>query len=494
MEMGTLLLGVAVGALVAGPLALLLMRGKGGDVASEREARERAEAGRIDLETKLREESAERAKATETARSATERLLVAEADRARLGTLERERDVALDRAEAAKAQGESLLRGLREAHEAEREGHARELATRDLAIKTLDKAFRDASATALNEALAKFDESAQRRFREEQERASERAGREKGEIARLLEPVQKELSDLGEMNDRLESSRVRAEGALDLKLQQIHQTSESLVNALKKPQVRGAWGEEQLRRILESAGMVEGPNYRLQHHTEEDGDALRTDVVILLPKGREVVIDSKAPLDHYSAAMNATSEEERTRSAEAHAKSVRGHFKTLKSKEYWRRYPGSPDCVFLFMPFEGAYQLACEHDKSLMADCHAQKIILANPMTLMSLVHVAAYALQEERIQGEIEQVRNVATTLGERLGKVLELLAKHRRAIDGAVTSYNEIVGSVESRLMPSMREMERLKIGNGRKLDPAVAIETNIRILPVVEGEGEQGALTLE
>ncbi|RYG23760.1 DNA recombination protein RmuC [bacterium] len=406
--------------------------------------------------------------------------------------------------EAQVAAHQAAMISLREAHEkaesAMRQAHGRELASRDGQIadqkayiekcdEALGKAFKDATATALGEALKGFDERAQARFKEEQERAGERSRLEKEEIERLLKPMHEEIKGLEELNTRLEESRVKAEGALDEKLQRIQQTSESLANALRKPGVRGTWGEEQLKRILDSAGMTEGVHYRVQDHTEEEGEALRTDFIIMLPKGREVVIDSKAPFAQYEAAMNATTEEERVRYSEAHAKAVRGHFKALKSKEYWRRYPGSPDCVFLFIPHEGAYQLACEYDKQLLSDCHAQKVILANPMTLMSLVHVAAYALQEDRMKGDMEQVRNAAVTLCERLGRVFTLITKHRGHLASAVDSYNGVVASIEGRLIPSTKTMERLGLGDAKLANAPNVLQANIRILPVAEVDEDLG-----
>ena len=400
------------------------------------------------------------------------------------------------RLEAANARAEELL-GERDAARARMETLHEELARADARVagqETLLKAFDDASAKALNEALGRFQDQAQGRFREEQELARRRAEAEKGEIGRLLEPMHKELEDLERLTRDVERARVEAEGALNAKLQTLQGASESLAGALKKPQVRGSWGEEQLKRILESGGLVEGTHYKMQDHTEEDGQALRTDVVILLPKGREIVVDSKAPLDNYWAAMNATTDEERKIRAEAHACNVRGHFRTLKGKEYWKRYAGSPDYVILFLPQEGAYQLACEHDRALLTDCHAAKVILANPMTLMNLVHLASYALQEDRMKGDMEKVRDAATTLCGRLGHVLGLVAKHRRHLVATVDSYNEIVGSVDRRLLPSTREMQRLGVGDAKLSDVPTRIETTFKILPVPEAVGEDEPLVLD
>lgn len=511
-ELGFLLSGVVVGAAIALTAARLVVRGEAraakarleslqSEAQREREMALRVETQRAQAEEALRHHAETMGNAQARAQAAEAQLQGALDERNAARRALDEATVAARAQELDLAATAARFAVAEESQAVLRESHARELSVRDAQIadlkayiatcdEALRKAFQDASAAALNEAIKGFTEQAQTRFRDEQARAAERSELEKREIARMLEPMQKELSELEELNKRMEESRAKAEGALDEKLQRIQQTSESLASALKKPGVRGLWGEGQLKKILDSAGMTEGVHYRVQDHTEEDGDALRTDFIIMLPKGREVVIDSKAPLTHYWDAMNATTEDERARSAEAHARSVRGHFRALKSKDYWRRYPGSPDCVFLFIPYEGAYQLACEHDKELLTDCHAAKVVLANPMTLMSLVHVAAYALQEDRLKGDMEKVRDAGMSLCQRLGHVLGLLAKHRRHLVSAVDSYNEIVGSVDRRLAPAAREMQRLGISDAKLANDPAVIQASVRILPVPVEIGEEAS----
>ncbi len=370
-------------------------------------------------------------------------------------------------------EAESLKLELREA-QVRAEAQAREVAKMDAYIEAcddaLDRAFGEATARALKDLGDQAQLQAERRARGEKEA-----------IEGLLGPMKAELAGLEKLTREVEEARVKAEGALDERLRRIQETSDNLAGALKKPQVRGAWGESQLVQILESSGMTEGTHYLLQDHTDEEGEALRTDVVILLPRGRRIVVDSKAPLDHYWAAMNAGSDEERGHRAKAHVGSVRAHLRTLKSKDYWKRYPGSPDYVILFLPYEGAYQLACEHDKGLLNDCRAQKVILANPMTLMNLVHVAAFALQEERLHENTEEIRAHGQRLCDRLRTMLEHVEAHGAHLRLAIGSYNDVVGSATKNLIPAARRMKDLGAGADRPLPELKERDDEVRHLVV-------------
>ena len=270
----------------------------------------------------------------------------------------------------------------------------------------LKATFEDASTKALKNATKNFLELAQNRFKEDQENNKAQSLSSKKEIENLLEPIRKELDDLEKLNHEINEKQAASFGALNTTIQNLNQTNEALANALKKPSVRGSWGEGQLISTLESSGWERGKNFDVQDTTEEDGKTLRTDVIVHLPRGRKIIIDSKVPLNRYLEAMEAESDIEKERCFKEHARTVRNHAKDLQSKEYWKRYDGSPPYVIMFLPYEGAYQMACEHDRSLLDDMHRQRIIIANPMTLMNLVHLATYVLNEERLQQNAEEVR----------------------------------------------------------------------------------------
>lgn len=441
MEAVSLIVGALVGAAVLGPLAFAL-GGRRGDGALAQELRRERDGARADAAT-LREE--------------VQGLRVAAA-----------------RAEEAVATRDVALTALRAEMEASR--------------AAMDKAFGDVSAKALQEATGRFLELAQGRFKEDQQHAAARAVEEQQAIQRLLDPMQKELDALEKLTRETDEKRSETFGQLKGQIESLSRTGESLANALKKPSVRGSWGEGQLLSILESSGWTLGQNFKTQDVTDSDGKILRTDVVIDLPRGRKIVIDSKAPLDQYLLSIEATDDEERKRRGVEHARAVRGHVRDLQKKEYWSRYDGSPPYVILFLPYESAYHVACEHDRALLDDAHRSRIILANPMTLMNLVHLATYVLNEERLQQNAEEVRAHAKGLCDRLGKALELMAKHGRHVRMAADSYNELVGSVSGRLLPSANRMRELGAGADRPLAAPDTVDAAIRHLIVPEAPNEE------
>ncbi len=414
MEATTLGIGVAVGAAIAGPVAVLL-------------ARARFEAERLKAATE-----AARAEAAVVSRDLTIQALRTEIDESRTA---------------------------------------------------MNKAFGEASEKALNEATGRFLELARGQFEGEQTRAKERAQGEQGALKELLTPLHRELEALEKLTHETGKQSAERMGELRGQIESISRSSESLVNALKKPQVRGSWGEGQLIAILESSGWTRGQNFEVQDSTEADGKTLRTDVVVTLPRGRQIIIDCKAPLDSYLAATEAATEEERTRKCIDHARAVRGHVRALSSKDYTSRYPGSPPYVILFLPYEAAYQIACEQDKTLLDDAHRARIILANPMTLMNLIHLATYVLNEERLQQNAEEVRAHAKELCDRLGKAVEIVARHGRHLRIAADSYNDLVGSVSGRLLPSANRMRELGAGSANSVVVPQSLDVAIRHLVVPE-----------
>ncbi len=355
------------------------------------------------------------------------------------------------------------------------------------ADEKLGKSFDSVSTKALQLATKELLDLAQKSFGERDEQASQQFAKRKEEFEKLMEPLQKEIAELEELNRSIEEKRAESFGSITQAIANLNKNSESLTNALKKPSIRGSWGEGQLKTILESAGMTEGTHFVVQDTTEEDGKALRTDVVINLPKDRKIIIDSKAPLDKYLAAMDASNEDERKKLCEEHARCVRAHVKDLQKKAYWNRYDGSPPYIILFLPYEAAYQIACDHDKSLLNDAHNAGIILANPMTLMNLVHLASYVMNEERIKHGAEEVRRHGQELCLRLGKVLELIAKHGAHVRLAASSYNDIVGSVDGRLLPSANRMKELGGGAEKVMKPIERIDLPVRQLALPEGDDE-------
>lgn len=341
------------------------------------------------------------------------------------------------------------------------------------AERALVEKFNAASFESLKKAQEEFLKLAGEKFEKSDESAKADLDKRRREIENLLKPLGETLDKLERGHKEMEERRVSAFDQIQVGLKNLSQETDQLANALRKPNTRGAWGEMQLQVILENAGMHEGEHFVLQHSTEGEDGRLRTDVVIRLPKGRVLVIDSKAPLESYWDGMNAPDEATRTANFAAHARLVRDHVKKLSGKQYWSRYAASPDCVVMFVPTEGAYQAAFESDRALLSDAHAANVYIANPMTLISMVHIAAYILREERVSQQADQVRAYGTELYKRLGKFLGDLDKLGSHLKMAVGDYNRAVGSIEGRVLPAARDMAKLGAGTNEPLPTPTEIE---------------------
>jgi DNA recombination protein RmuC len=334
--------------------------------------------------------------------------------------------------------------------------------------RVLTEKFGAVSLESLKTATDRFLELASKTFEKTDETAKADIEKRRSEIEQMLKPFATTLEKLESQNKEMEERRVSAFDAIDKGIKTLSQEADQLANALRKPNTRGAWGEMQLQVILENAGMQEGEHFTLQHSTEGDDGRLRTDVIIKLPKGRLMVIDSKAPLETYWDGMNAPDEATRTALFVSHARLVRDHVKKLSNKSYWSRYEAAPDCVVMFIPTEGAYQAAFESDRGLLGEAHNARVYIANPMTLISMVHVAAYILNEEKLRQNAQEVRAVGQELYKRLSKFLGDMDGLGRHLKMVVDDYNKAVGSVDSRLIPQARRMSQLGAGVGEVPEP--------------------------
>jgi len=223
--------------------------------------------------------------------------------------------------------------------------------------------------------------------------------------------------------------------------------------------VRGRWGEIQLRRVIELAGMVEHCDFEEQHSTvDDDGRVLRPDVVVRLPGGKSVVIDSKAPLVAYLDAFreDATDDERRARLAD-HARHVREHVQKLGQKAYWRQLPSTPEFVVMFLPDETFLRAALEHDSSLVELAVSNNVIPASPTNLIGLLRAVHYGWQQETIAESAREVSDLGRELYKRLATMGGHVVRLGKSLDGAVKAYNETVGSLERQVLVQARRFER-------------------------------------
>ncbi|HKV96918.1 MAG TPA: DNA recombination protein RmuC [Gammaproteobacteria bacterium] len=259
---------------------------------------------------------------------------------------------------------------------------------------------------------------------------------------------------------------------------QLQSETRNLVNALRRPEVRGRWGEMTLRRLAELAGMVERCDFEEQVHTASEDGVLRPDMVVHLAENRTLVVDAKTPLDSYIAALEARTPEERETHLVQHARKVRERIKELASKRYWDQFKSSPDFVILFIPGDQFLAAALDKEHELQEDALRQKVLLATPTSLMALLKVVAYGWRQIALAENAEQIRELAETLHQRLATFAEHVDSMGRALDQSVKNYNKAVGSLERQVLPAARRFTELGVQAKKELPMLDPVETAPRL----------------
>lgn len=339
--------------------------------------------------------------------------------------------------------------------------------------------------TYLKSQLAQAQSAEQTRIEREREKAaaeaerrqteSERQLREQSKVLSALAPVQKNLDALQEKVSQIEEGRKREMGALGEQLKglgeqqaRLDRETSSLSAALRNNKVRGAWGEAQLRNIVESAGLLEHVDFDTQVVvTDAEGHTQRPDMVIHMPGGKTIPIDAKAPYADYQRACeipDTASQEELARKADllrAHAKAVREHVKALGDKAYWNAFSDAPDFVIAFIPNESLLQAALETDPTLMDDAFARKVALTSPITLWAVLKSVAYAWQQQSLTDDAKMLFDLSRELYERFAVLGERATKLGTAITRTVGAYNAFASSLESRVLVTARKLQRVDQG---------------------------------
>ena len=347
--------------------------------------------------------------------------------------------------------------------------------------------------------LAQTQQAEQNRIRHEREQALARAEEkrqaqqetmeEESKVLSALAPVQKNLDALREKVAQIEEGRKQEMGALGEQLKglgdqqtRLGKETGALAAALRNNKVRGAWGEAQLKNIVESAGLTEHVDFDTQVvAVGADGETLRPDMVVHLPGGKSIPIDAKAPYSDYQRACaipDSADEESLARKSallKAHAKAMRDHVRTLGGKAYWQALDSAPDFVIAFIPNESLLQAALETDPTLLDDAFAQKVALTSPVTLWAVLKSVAYAWQQQNLTEDAKELFTLSRELYERMAKIGEYASGLGGSITRTVAAYNKFVSSLESRVLPTARKLQRLDqstvIGSVSMLDSDVA-----------------------
>lgn len=306
----------------------------------------------------------------------------------------------------------------------------------------------------------------------------------------LVKPIRESLTQFDKKMADIEKDRTSSFSVLSEQIKSVVATqtnlqkeTSNLVQALRMPHVRGRWGEMQLRRVVEMAGMLEHCDFLEQSSQNSDSKKIRPDMIVQLPNSRCIIVDSKTPLQAYLDALDAQDEDTKKSKLKDHARHVRTHINQLSTKSYWEQFDSAPEFVVLFLPGETFFSAALEQDPSLIECGAEQKVILATPTTLIALLRAVAYGWRQEVIAENAKIVANLGSELYKRVVKMAEHFESLRRNLSNAVDSFNNTVGTMESRVFVTARKLNEHTVVQGQDLKQPELIEKNTRCLVLEE-----------
>jgi DNA recombination protein RmuC len=366
--------------------------------------------------------------------------------------------------------------------EREREAVAGTKTLLDTAERQLRDAFQSLAAEALHANRGAFLDQARATFEGfKQETTAQIDARHKA-LDSLVQPIADTLKTVETRLGETERTRIDSYARLAEQLAALDSNTQALSRALHTPSVRGRWGEMQLRRVVELAGMLHRCDFEEQPSLFSDAGRLRPDLIIHLPGGKRMVVDSKAPLEAFLNAHATSDDEERTTQLKHHARQVRAHMDKLGGKAYWGQLEQSPELVVMFLPGETLFSTALQHDLSLIEYGLQQRVLLASPITLIALLTTVAHAWRQEVLADNYREVAALGREFYDRVAKFTEYFDDVRRKLDGAVQAYNQAVGSFESRVLVSARRLRDLSVTTGPEIPAAEPIDTVPRVLTSV------------
>ena len=447
------------------------------------ESEQRSDAAAAELKIVLQEKGQFQNEATrvdEIKATLLERDTLIQSLNARITDLEREKTEARKDAEAANRRAIDLVAK-------EREARAEIINAKDEQITKLNEfiegarevlttEFKALSADALRDASAQLIKTADGLIEKHGEKTAVDVKLHQERIKTMLTPVEETIRRLDKHVGDSDLARAKAETLLDDQVKRLASASESLTNALRKPVVRGSWGEMTLENALENAGLEAEIDFVLQHYTDAEDGRRRTDAIINLPKGRKLIIDSKNLMESYIALADTENEAQKAVLAEIHSKSLRGHIKALSAKEYWRRY-GGLDCVILFIPHDGMYHAAIKDEAELIREACEKRVFISNPMSLIPLLKAIRYVLDQERLNKSAEEISKVGAELYGEVARFAENMSTIGDRLKSTVKAYNEAIPGLERFIVSKSRKLKQLGSGKGAEAELPEAIELEPR-----------------
>jgi len=370
--------------------------------------------------------------------------------------------------------------------DAERRHSSEKLATLESARSQLSETFSALASQALKHNSSEFLQLARENLKQFHVQAKgELAQREKA-VGDLVKPIREALEKTDQQMRRMENDRKEAYGSLTHHLETMSEANKllqtetrNLVQALRRPEVRGQWGEMTLRRLVELAGMVEHCDFYEQKHVATDDGAMRPDMIVRMPDQREIIVDAKTPLDAYLTAVEATDEATRNEHLKRHARKVRERVRELAGKAYWQQFTNAPDFVVLFIPGDQFLSAALDIDSSLLEDALANRVILSTPTSFVALLRAVGYGWRQEALAENAEHIRKVGEDLYSRLQVFSDHLLALGKSLDKGVRSFNSAVGSFDSRVLPSARKFTEMGISAKKEVPELDQIDHTTRTI---------------
>lgn len=363
--------------------------------------------------------------------------------------------------------------------------------TVNAAREELEKTFKAVASDVLRNNNQSFIELATQNLGKFQSEARGELDKRQQAFSELVKPISETLKKTEAQIHEIEKERKEAYGNITRFLGSMNETqsqlqaeTRNLVQALRRPEVRGQWGEMTLRRLAELAGMVNYCDFFEQDSRDSDNGRMRPDMIVRMPDKRELVVDAKTPLDAYLNAVAAKTDEERQQFLLQHARKVRERMRELASKAYWNQYKNSPDFVVMFVPGEQFLSAALDTDPQLMEDAFSNKVVMTTPTSLIALLRAVAFGWRQQSVAENAEKIRELGEELYKRLATFNEHLGRVGRALGQSVEHYNKAVGSLERQVMPSARRFPEMGIHEKKSLEEPDKLE----VMPRDAGDGTE------
>ena len=363
----------------------------------------------------------------------------------------------------------------------------------ELAAMRVRAGFDAAAAEALRGNSEVFLQMARQALAQQQQLAERQLTEREKAVESMLAPVREALQRTHEQITRIEKERAETFGALRSSIesvalgqQALQRETRNLVTALRRPEVRGQWGEMTLRRLAELAGMVEHCDFVEQVHVAGEDGALRPDMIVNMPDGRQLVVDVKTPLDAYLTAVEAQDDAARDAALKRHAQAVTERVRALASKAYWAQFEHSPDFVVLFIPGDQFLAAAVAEVPSLLEDAVRQHVIIATPTSFVALLKAVAYGWRQNALAENAARIQELAEDLYKRLARFGDHMARVGRALGQSVDAYNSAVGSLERQVLPGARKFTELGLRPGKEIEEIAPVEKLARDPRLPEADG--------